>query len=91
MTDQGQSFYRGRQTQAILESIDAHPDLESAEPYRAIMRECGTGLPMPDDTTPWSKLGPAAWVMFAVILALPFGMMLGAGAKACPADSAVSP
>ncbi len=81
----GHSLYRGRATERIMASIESHHDQESAEPYRFIMRECATGRRMPDDTAPWGKLGPTAWVCIAVIFALPIGMILGAGAKPCSA------
>lgn len=86
MTILGHSFYKGRETMQIMENLSAHAGPES-EPYKCVMgerwRACGTGLPMPDDTAPFSKLGPVAWVSLAVILALPIGMVIGAAAKVC--------
>lgn len=84
--DEDPSLYEGRHTEVIAANIEACADAgypETAEPYARIMRGCADGKPMADDTAPFSKLGPVAWVMFSVIIAFPMGMVFGAGAKVC--------
>lgn len=86
--------YTGTKTETIVASVEAHTRAGYAaesEPYARVLRACTGGGLMPDDTAPFSKLGPVAWICIAVIFALPLGMILGAGAKVCEPAPIVGP